>query len=105
MGLQVKAQTYTPVSVTGFTADGTSQSFSGNTGNNWFGGTIYMAIKGVGRVLRTMDVIENNTTDPRLYQVLLTPNAANSSKPIWNISFNKTSLPGSEIFHVFAITT
>jgi hypothetical protein len=86
-------------------SDGTTQAFSGNAVPNWFDGTIPIAIKGIGRVQRSVDGIQNSTTNPRLYQFLFTLNAANAGKTIQSITFDKTTSAANEILHIMGITT
>lgn len=75
--------------------DGTAQVFSSLTAPDWFGGTSNIAIQGFGRVGRDNNLIQNNTTDPRLYQIRLTLAAANVGKQIQSISFPKSALVGA----------
>jgi hypothetical protein len=71
--------------------DGSNQVFTNQTVADWFNGTGF-AIQGLGRVGRNAtSTIENPTNNPRLYQVKLTLSAANYSKPIQSVDFNKTS--------------
>jgi hypothetical protein len=80
--------------------DGTTQVFNQSIAD-WYGGTSF-AIRGIGRVNRTNNGIENSTTDPRLYQYLLTLNGANTVKSIQSITFNKTSTTG--VLNVMGVT-
>ncbi|WP_170828436.1 T9SS type A sorting domain-containing protein [Chryseobacterium soldanellicola] len=72
-------------------ADNTTQTFTNVSINDWYGGSSY-AIKGIGRVSRVTDNIENNSNDPRLYEIGLPINAANQIKNISNVSVKKTSV-------------
>src|SRR6476620_6978675 len=84
-------------------SDATSQTFTGNNVPNWFDGTS-PAIQGISRVLRTTNVIENSTTNPRMYQYSMVLNAANATKTIQSVTITKTSTVAPEILHVFAVT-
>src|SRR5688572_14404917 len=81
--------------------DATSQVFTGQSLPNWFGGTGF-AIKGISRVNRNNDAIENNSQDPRIYQFLLTLSAANASKSIQSITFNNTT--ANSYLHAMAVS-
>ncbi len=80
--------------------DATSQTFTQTVGD-WFNGAGF-AIQGISRVSRATNAIENSTTNPRLYQYLLTLSAANVGKTIQSVSFNKTSTGG--VLNVLGIT-
>ncbi|MFC5269455.1 CARDB domain-containing protein [Adhaeribacter terreus] len=84
--------------------DGTTEAFAGNAVPNWFDGTAPIAIKTIGRVRRSDNVIENPANNPRLYQYILNLNAANTTKLIQSIKFTKTSTAANEILHVFAVS-
>src|SRR6478609_5552392 len=84
-------------------SDATTQDFSNNVVPNWFDGAS-PAIQGISRVLRTTNVIENSTTNPRLYQYVLTLSAANAAKTIQSVTFTKTSTVANEVLHIFAVT-
>ncbi len=76
--------------------DGTTQPVTPITVQDWYFGTNY-AIQGLGRVNVTSTGgtgIDNNTTDPRLYQHLITIAAGNTAKLIRSITFNKTNSTG-----------
>ncbi|KMQ61272.1 hypothetical protein ACM39_17805 [Chryseobacterium sp. FH2] len=79
--------------------DGTTQTFSNQGLSDWYGGSNY-AIQGIGRINRTNDVLEPNTTNPRFYQALLSIDTANQAKPIQSITITKvgTSVGISNIF-------
>ncbi|WP_210519804.1 GEVED domain-containing protein [Hymenobacter terricola] len=74
-------------------SDGTTQVFSAQTIADWYGGSGY-AVLGLGRVQRGVENRENNASDPRLYQVLLTISPANFARQIQSIDFAKTSTTG-----------
>jgi hypothetical protein len=81
------------VTITVNFSDNTSQVFTQSI-NDWYGGANY-ALRGISRVSRATNAIENSATDPRLYQTLLTLSAANTGKTIQSITFNKTSTTGT----------
>ncbi|MCS3531526.1 T9SS type A sorting domain-containing protein [Chryseobacterium sp. JUb7] len=81
--------------------DNTSQTFSGVALSDWYGGTNF-AIQGIGRINRTNDVLEPNTTNPRLYQTLLTLDAGNQTKPIQSVMVTKTG--GTGVSNIFAFS-
>ncbi|PIF47294.1 putative secreted protein (Por secretion system target) [Chryseobacterium sp. 52] len=89
------------VNVTVNFTDNTSQLFSAVAVSDWYGGSNY-AIQGIGRINRTNDVLEPNSSNPRLYQSLLTIDAANQTKPIQSITVAKVS--GTGIANVFAFS-
>lgn len=70
--------------------DGTTQVFTNNIINDWYGGTSF-AINGIGRVSRVNDAIENSADNPRLYEIALSISAANQSKNISSVNIAKTS--------------
>jgi hypothetical protein len=89
------------VTITVTFTDGTTQVFAAQTVADWYGGAGF-ARQGLGRVQRAVDNRENNATDPRLYQKLLTVATGNINKLIQSISFNKTSTTG--VLNIFAVT-
>src|SRR5688572_29804648 len=89
------------VTITVNFTDATTQVFTAQTINDWFGGTGF-AIQGIGRVNRVTNVIENPAGDPRIYQKELVISAANKTKPIQSIVFNKTSSTG--VLNVFGVS-
>ncbi|MFD2718483.1 T9SS type A sorting domain-containing protein [Hymenobacter monticola] len=76
-------------------ADGTSQIFTNLSAADWFSGTTNIALRGFGRVGRDNNVIQNSTTDPRLYEFRLALVAANASKVIQSVSIAKSSTTGT----------
>jgi hypothetical protein len=84
--------------------DATTQVFTGLAVSNWYDGPNNIAIKGISRVKRNTDVIENSITNPRIYQFLLSLNAANITKPIQGITFTKTTTGANEILHIMGVT-
>jgi hypothetical protein len=73
--------------------DGTTQVFPATTVGDWYGGT-GAAIIGLGRVSVADNTITNSTSDPRLYEFRYTLSAANISKQIQSVGFNKSSATG-----------
>lgn len=82
--------------------DGTSQTFTNNNVNDWYGGSSY-AILGIGRASRVTDAVENNTSNPRLYEVALSIAPANQIKTISNITVSRNS-SSSGILCVFGFS-
>jgi hypothetical protein len=82
--------------------DGTNQIFSGQSFADWYGGSNY-AIQGISRVNRSTSAIENLTTNPRLYQIMLTLSAANKTKNIQSVMVTKTTSSG--VLNIMAIST
>ncbi|UWX60615.1 T9SS type A sorting domain-containing protein [Chryseobacterium oranimense] len=89
------------VNVTVNFTDNTSQVFSGVNVSDWYGGSSY-AIQGIGRINRSNNVLEPNSTNPRLYQAALTIDAANQTKPIQSVTVTKVS--GTGIANIFAFS-
>jgi hypothetical protein len=89
------------VNVTVNFTDNTSQTFSGVAISDWYGGSNY-AIQGIGRINRSNNVLEPNSSNPRLYQSVLAIDAANQTKPIQSVTVTKTS--GTGIANVFAFS-
>ncbi len=73
--------------------DATTQVFSAVTIPDWYSGANY-AILGVGRVNVTANTIDNNTTNPRLYEVRLSLSSANYNKQIASVTVARTSAAG-----------
>jgi len=70
-------------------SDATTQVFNSQAIPDWYGGTNF-AIQGLGRVDKTTNGIDNNTTNPRLYQLRLALNATNFARQITSITFANT---------------
>ncbi len=73
--------------------DASTQVFSGVSFQDWYGGA-NPAIIGVGRVLITTNVIDNNVANPRLYEMKLSLSAANYNKLIASVTVAKTTTAG-----------
>lgn len=89
------------VSVTVTFTDNSTQTFSSISLSDWYSGSNY-AIQGIGRINRGNDVLEPNSTNPRLYQAVLNIDAANQAKPIQSVTITKSS--GSGIPNIFAFS-
>lgn len=89
------------VDVTVTFTDSTSQGFANQLVDDWFGGANY-AIQGVSRVSRETDNIQDNTQEPRLYQLPLVLTPANQVKPIAYIRFDKQLQ--AAVLNVMAVT-
>jgi len=72
---------------------GPPQTFTGVTLNEWMNGTPY-AITGIGRISRISSTYYADATNPRLYDLKLTLNAANWSNPVTGITITRTSASG-----------
>lgn len=81
--------------------DNTSQTFTGQSISDWYGGNDF-AIQGIGRILITTNGLESSTTNPRLYQSALTIDAANQTKPIQSVTVTKTNSSG--VANIFAFS-
>lgn len=76
---------------------------------DWYGNSNF-AIQGIGRIHRTNNNLEGNTTDPRLYEDVITLTTENQTKEITGITFafegNASADWANEIrFAVLAVTT
>ncbi len=89
------------VTITVNFTDNTTQVFTGQSISDWYGGNNF-AIQGIGRILRTSDSLEPNSTNPRLYQNVLTIDPANQAKPIQSVTVTKTNSAG--VVNVFAFS-
>lgn len=83
--------------------DASTQVFNSQSVGDWYGGANY-AILGLGRVNKTNDGIDNNTNDPRLYQLKLTLLAANYTKQIASISFTNANASAGAFLNVMGIS-
>ncbi|MDR0228057.1 MAG: GEVED domain-containing protein [Flavobacteriaceae bacterium] len=73
--------------------DATTQTFASQIVPDWYDqGTPAIAIRGIGRVPRTgTEDPDNNTTNPKLFQVAIDISSANQNKIIQQVDFTKTS--------------
>ncbi|MDQ1098670.1 MULTISPECIES: T9SS type A sorting domain-containing protein [Chryseobacterium] len=69
-------------------SDATTQTFSAINVSDWYGGSNF-AIQGIGRIKKTTDGLEADTSNPRLYQIPLAISAANQSKTIQSVKVTK----------------
>lgn len=82
-------------------SDGTTQTAT-ITLNDWFNGT-NAVVQGVGRVGRTGNNYDGDSSNPRVYQSLISIDVANQSKTITSISFVKPLVDGySNLFGISA---
>ncbi|WP_281233215.1 GEVED domain-containing protein [Flavobacterium gelatinilyticum] len=89
--------------------DGTSQTISNVTVSDWYDGT-NAAIQGIGRVNIANNNLEGNSTNPRLYEVLLSIESGNINKTIKSADFDFAGDAGAEYasqirMSILAITT
>jgi len=89
----------TPVNMTVFFTDGSSQAFVNNV-PDWFGGAA-PAIQGVSRVNVDTDAFDNTVGEPRIYQFQLQLLPANYGKLVQRILFSKTQPSGAAILNIF----
>lgn len=85
--------------------DATTQSFGSQSVPDWYNtGTPPVAIKGIGRVSRTgTQLPDNNTGNPKLFQVAIAIDPANQTKIVQKIDFVKTS-PTNGFLNIFAVS-
>jgi len=91
-----------PASITVTFADQTTESFAAVV-PDWYGRAGF-AIQGVSRVNLDTNAIEQNTSDPRIYEIHLPLAVANTTKPIQGITFAKRSPGPAPILNVMAIS-
>jgi hypothetical protein len=84
--------------------DNTTQAITTATVPDWFNSTtLPVAASGFGRVSRTTGTVENPSGNPRMFQLMITIDLANTTKDISSIQFTKTSAIEGAI-NIFAIT-
>ncbi len=71
-------------------ADGSTQTFTNVSIADWYNGTP-IARQGIGRVALSDNGQDGSATNPRLYEIKLTLNAANYSKQITSVNVAKTN--------------
>lgn len=82
--------------------DNTSQTFSGVSISDWYGGSSY-AIQGIGRINTSNDNLESGSgTNPRLYQIPLAISTANQSKSVQSVTVTKVGTGGIPNIFAFA---
>lgn len=91
--------TGTPVSMTVNFTDGTTQAFTNNV-PDWFYGTGF-AVQNLGRVNRDLDVFDNTLNEPRIYQFQLQLLSSNYGKLVRSVTFSKTQPVGATILNTF----
>jgi hypothetical protein len=74
-------------------SDATTQVFSAVSISDWYGGANYARL-GLGRVAVATNTIDNNTSNPRLYEIKLTISASNYNKQIASVTVAKASTGG-----------
>jgi hypothetical protein len=82
--------------------DGTTQVFPGLAVSDWFGGTGF-AIQGLDRMNVTTSAMDNNATNPRLYDVIISLSPANYAKTIASLTVKKTD-GGATALNVMGIS-
>ncbi|MFB9076265.1 GEVED domain-containing protein [Flavobacterium procerum] len=90
-------------------ADGTKQTINNVTVSDWYDGNNF-AIQGIGRVNTANNTLEGNSTNPKLYEVVLNVDTGNQNKTITGVNFDfagdATAEYASQIrMSVLAITT
>ncbi|WP_288243350.1 T9SS type A sorting domain-containing protein [uncultured Chryseobacterium sp.] len=82
--------------------DNTSQTLSGISISDWYGGSSY-AIQGIGRINISNDNLESGSgTNPRLYQIPLAISTANQSKSVKSVTVTKVGTGGIPNIFAFA---
>lgn len=82
--------------------DNTSETFSGVSISDWYGGSSY-AIQGIGRINTSNDNLESGSgTNPRLYQIPLAISTANQSKSVQSVTVTKVGTGGIPNIFAFA---
>lgn len=100
--LAASAEGVSKIEVTLNYSDGATQFAEEFTIPDWFGGVNY-AIKGLDRVSRSNDVVDNNSTNPRLYDFIIED--VNPEKLLESISFKKITEPaGDKRAGIFAVS-
>ncbi|MBB1138106.1 T9SS type A sorting domain-containing protein [Myroides sp. WP-1] len=84
--------------------DGTTQAIASQSVPDWYQtGTPPVAIQGIGRVSRSGGNPDNNSSNPKLFQVPIAISTANMYKTIQSIAFTKTSST-SGYLNIFAVS-
>lgn len=85
--------------------DATTQTFTSQSVPDWYDqGTPAITIRGIGRVPRTgTQNPDNNTTNPKLFQVAIDISSDNQNKIIQQVALTKTSST-SGFLHIFALS-
>lgn len=82
--------------------DNSTQAISSQEVPDWYGTNAEVALSGMGRVSRSDDAVDNNTTDPKLFQIKIDIDESNQSKEVEKIEFTKTESDG--ILNIFGIS-
>lgn len=93
----VSAEGTASMDVQVFFTDGTTESSTGYTVNDWFNGANYV-MTNIDRVDRTTDNIANIFNNPRLYNVDIPISCANEAKNIEKIVFTNQSTSNGRIY-------
>lgn len=89
--LSTSGSALSTLSVTVNFTDGTTQQFTGISVPDWYNGTDF-AVQGLGRINRNTDGLDAaGGTNPRMYQAVMSIDAANYTKPIQGVTITKTS--------------
>lgn len=89
--LSTSGSALSTLSVTVNFTDGTTQQFTGISVPDWYNGADF-AIQGLGRINRNTDGLDAaGGTNPRMYQAVMSIDAANYTKPIQGVTITKTS--------------
>lgn len=83
-------------------SDGTSADFTGITINDWYGSFTNTVLGSVGRVSRTTNNFEGNTTGPNLYESALNLAVTDTAKTIKGIVATKTTASG--FLNIFGVS-
>lgn len=89
------------LSITVEFTDGTQAVFDNRAVSDWYGGNDFV-IQGIGRVSKYTNVLDPNTTNPRLYPIDLNLTCADQQKNISGIRMDRTG--GVGITNVFALS-
>ena len=84
-------------------SDGSTQFFGSNNVSDWYGGS-NSAISGVGRTSLRTDNIDNDGSNPRLYQIPLSLSSTNWTKTVTSVLFANTSTGVLNIMGISAET-
>ena len=89
--LSTSGSALSTLSVTVNFTDDTTQQFTGISVPDWYNGTDF-AVQGLGRINRNTDGLDAaGGTNPRMYQAVMSIDAANYTKPIQGVTITKTS--------------
>ncbi len=84
--------------------DNTKEVFSDIAISDWYSGTSpAIAFRNFGRVGRMNNIVENSSSNPRLYEASLSISVGNENKAIKNIEFLRESSSGG-VLNIFAVS-